>query len=123
MREGIAMKLGGTDASLLPTFQAYADIERRLGQPLRQIYTLAATGMLPVMDMATVVTIGANEGMLAGDRPLDLNKTAEVLYSAGIFSDEVLVPVVDYLAALGWTPEQRRKIAAAAEENAGETTT
>jgi hypothetical protein len=94
-----------------PTFGAYGDIEARIGS-LRQAYSNVMTGIATLRDMAIIVTIGLKAHGEDGQREFSEDKTAKLLFDEGAWSDDVIASIADFLAALGWTPEQRKKIAA-----------
>lgn len=88
--------------------------------PLRQVYASAASGMLTIAQTAQIIKIGvdASEEFSNG---FSLENVQKHLFEMGPFSPEVIEPVSNYLASLGWTPEQRKKIAAAIEQQEAET--
>lgn len=117
MREVVKIELGGAVKLMRPTFAAYGDIEARTGQPLRTVYTSIVTGSATLQTMADVVMVGMEqvEGQETDPRTgvkISAEAIAERLYENGAWSDEVIGPISDFLAALGWTPDQRKKIAA-----------
>jgi len=120
MRGSVKIVLGGKEKSLRPAFDAYDQIEERLG-PLRQVYTSVVTGTATLQAMAHVVYVGMSQ---IDDQLIDArtgtNITEEAiaqrLYDAGPWSDDVIGPISDFVAALGWTPDQRKKIAAEVEK-------
>lgn len=117
MREVVHIKLGGAQYLLRPTFEAYGDIEARLGKALRPIYTAVVTGTATLHEMSQIVHVGLlqvdGQGVddLTG-QPISVDAIAKRLYEQGAWSEDVIGPLADFLAALGWTPDQRKKIAA-----------
>ena len=116
MRELTKITLGGAEKLMRPTFAAYGDIEARIG-PLRGVYTSVATGTATLEQMAIIVFVGMSQ---VDDQRRDertgaditIEAIAERIYENGPWSEESIEPVVEYLASLGWTPDQRKKIAA-----------
>ncbi|REF69649.1 hypothetical protein E3U25_18750 [Paracoccus versutus] len=114
MREIIKIRLGASDCLMRPTFAAYGDIETRLG-PLRPLYTQILTGSGTLAALACIVTVGMRQTDQGDGRQVDEQKVAKMIFEAGPWSDDVIIPIGEYLAALGWTPEQKGKIEAEAE--------
>lgn len=115
MREVVKIRLGASECLMRPTYGAYGDIEARLG-PLRQVYANVLTDGATLSALAAIVTIGMKQVDQSEGRELDEQKVAKLIYEAGPWSDEVLVPIGELLASLGWTPEQKGKIEAEAEK-------
>lgn len=115
MREISKIRLGAAECLLRPTFAAYGDIEARLG-PLRVIYTQVLTGGASLQALAAIVTIGMQQIDQGDGRKVDEQKVAKLIFEAGVWSDDVLIPIGEFLASLGWTPEQKKKIEAEAEK-------
>lgn len=107
MRELVTFTLDGVKMSLRPTFEAYGAIEARFGN-LRQVYTTVVTGYATLALLAGIIKIGSDE---AGEA-FHEDAIQQRLYGNGAFHEDTVLPISDYLAALGWTPEQRKKIAA-----------
>lgn len=122
MREVVNLTLGRTQIALRPTFEAYGDIESRVGKPLREIYMAVFSGTAKLNEMAMIVHIGAAqiEGQLVDERTgvsMSPDGIARALYEQGPWDlDAVIQPIADYIASLGWTPEQRKKIEAEADK-------
>lgn len=117
MRESVTIMLGGEPHALRPTWAAYAEIESRTGRSIRQLWIGVASGDIKLSEMAAVVVAG----MKAEDptRNIGEQQTMRALYESGTWWDKddgVAMKVVEYLEALGWTPEQREKIKAEIEK-------
>lgn len=126
MREATKISLGGAVKMMRPTFEAYGEIETRTGLPLRSVYTAVVTGSATLETMATVVLVGMSQvdGQTQDARTgqgISVEGVAERLYENGVWSDQVIGPIADFLASLGWTPEQRKKIEAELAEQEGTT--
>lgn len=117
MREIVSIRLGASDCQMRPNFEAYGEIEARLG-PLRTLYTQVVTGGATLSALAWVVTCGMRQ-IDQGGRQVDEQKVAKMIFEAGPWHDEVIAPIGDFLAALGWTPEQKAKIEAEVERLTG----
>lgn len=125
MREAVQITFGRQVYLLRPTFAAYGDIEARLGS-LRTVYTTVASGTATLEAMAFVAYVGMNQvdGQKA-DPKTGIAITEEGV-AMGIFEngawdlEATIKPLSDFLAALGWTPEQRKKIDAGMDEETGE---
>lgn len=121
MRESTNIVLGGAAYIMRPTFAAYGDIESRLGQKLRQVHTSVFSGLASLDEMAKIVHIGISQedGQLVDQRTgieITPDGIAEAIYENGAFDLEMTIqPLTAYIASLGWTPEQRKKIEAEAE--------
>lgn len=115
MREVIKIKLGGAEHAMRPTFEAYGDIEAQLGA-LRPLYTQVITGSASLSALATIVAIGMRQVERSDGRAVEESTVARRIYDQGVWSDEVIIATSEFLAALGWTPEQRKKIEAEAEK-------
>lgn len=114
MREVVRIRLGASECLMRPTYAAYGEIEARLGA-LRQVYTQVLTGTATLSMLACVVTIGMQQVDQGDGRKVEEQKVAKLIYEAGPWSDEVLIPIGEFLAALGWTPDQKKKIEAEAD--------
>lgn len=113
MREVVEVQLGGAVYSLLPTWGAYAEIESRTGSSIRSLWYRFATGDVKLTEMAVILTAG----MKAQDPGANIGEQAALraIFEAGPWWDQddgLLRKLIDYLEALGWTPEQRGKIEA-----------
>lgn len=113
MREVVKIRLGASECLMRPTYAAYGEIEARLGA-LRQVYTQVMTGGATLASLAAIVTIGMKQVDQGDGRQVEEQKVAKLIYEAGPWSDDVLVPIGELLASLGWTPEQKGKIEAEA---------
>lgn len=119
MRDGVDIRLGGVDYSLLPTWQAYSDIEARTGKSLRSLWIALLTSQLELRSMAVIVCAG----MRASDasRNIGEDAAARAIFDEGTWwdlEDGIGRRILDYLEALGWTPDQRGKIKAEAAKMA-----
>jgi hypothetical protein len=126
MREVVKIKLGGAQFSLRPTFEAYGEIEAQTGKPLRNLYTGVVYGSATLVELSQIVLIGIQQvdGQDVDQRSgakFQVDTVAQRLWDNGIFSEDVIGPISDYLAALGWTPAQRKKIAAELDEKEAQT--
>lgn len=115
MREAVRIRLARKEYLLRPTFDAYGEIEARHG-PLRTVYTAVVTGTATLAVMASIVGIGARQVDGQADDWGD-DAIAQRLYEAGAWSEEVILPIGEFVAALGWTPEQRKKHEAAGADD------
>lgn len=108
MRTITHITLGGAEYPLRPTYAAYRTIEERSGKSLREVYALSFTGQLSIGMSAVVV----HSGMIAA-RPEEQyreEKIAELLFEEGAFHEDTVLAISEFIANLGWTPAQRKKI-------------
>ena len=106
MRQPVKIELEGIEHQLLPTFDAYANIEGRCGA-LRSLYQRVMTGQVTLVEMGIIVA----EGMKAnGVKNVDEKAAQLRLFATGPFSDPVIEALGHFIAALGWTPEQKKKL-------------
>lgn len=117
MRESVQVNLGGAVYQLLPTWGAYAEIESRTGSSIRALWYKFATGDVKLSEMTTILVAG----MKASDPNMNISENAAMrsIFEAGPWWDQedgVNVKLIQYLEALGWTPEQREKIEAEEEK-------
>lgn len=122
MRPVIEIRLGGALHSMRPTFKAYGDIEAKLSLTIRELYSKASVGVLSLYEMGEIVSIGMSEFLSEqeGARGVDAEKTRKMLYEQGTWDEALIISITDYLASLGWTPEQRKKITAEIERQEAE---
>ncbi len=107
MRELVVFTLDGAKIPLRPTFEAYGAIEARFGN-MRQVYTTVVTGFASLEVLSGIIKIGSDEaGETFGEDAIQRR-----IYANGAFHEDTILPVADFLASLGWTPEQRKKIQA-----------
>lgn len=115
MRRTVVISLGGVKISMAPTLRAMEAIESRIA-PLRVIYGQVMTGQASLEAMAYIIATGMREhAEYRGEKVSEAN-CAQMIFDAGPFSEDVITPLADFLAELGWTPEQREKIAAEMEK-------
>lgn len=115
MREVIKVKLGGAEHAMRPTFEAYGEIEAQLGA-LRPLYSQVITGAATLHALSIIVAIGMRQVERSDGRAITEDTVARRIYEQGVWSDEVIFAASEFLAALGWTPEQKKKIEAEAEK-------
>lgn len=113
MRESIEIMLGGVPYQLRPTWAAYAEIESRTGRSIRSLWVSIASGDVKLAELSAIVVAG----MKASDSSMNIGEqaTMRAVFDEGVWWDQedgVALKVVEYLEVLGWTPEQREKIAA-----------
>ena len=118
MRELVKITLGGAEHNLRPTWEAYGEIEARCG-PLNGLWQSVGYGTATLAQMAAIVTIGLRAAGSLDGRKIDEATVSQRLYEAGPWSNEVRVPITEYLESLGWTPDQRKKLQAEADRIAG----
>lgn len=121
MRDVIEVQLGGMVYSLRPTWGAYAEIESRTSTSIRALWYRFATGDVKLAEMATILTAG----MKAYDPAANIGEQAALraIFEAGPWWDQadgIGTRLIEYLEALGWSPEQREKIQAEVEKEATE---
>lgn len=117
MREAVKIALGGTEFSLRPTWSAYGEIESRCG-PLNTLWRNLSIGNVTLQHMTVIVAAGIKAAGGSPDgRPVSEDAVSKRLFEQGPWSDEVRVPILEYIEALGWTPEQRKKIQAETERH------
>lgn len=121
MRDVVEVQLGGAVYSLRPTWGAYAEIESRTGTSIRALWYRFATGDVKLAEMATILTAG----MKAYDPSANIGEQAALraIFDAGPWWDQqdgIGTRLIEYLEALGWSPEQREKIQAEVEKEAME---
>lgn len=122
MREVVTLRLGGVDQVLSPTWGAYADIEARTGKSIRQLWIALLTSSLELRHMAVIVCAGMRAS--DGGRNISEERTMQLIFESGVWwdlEDGIGPAIIAYLEALGWTPEQRGKIAAERERMEQET--
>lgn len=122
MRETVEIILGGATYSLRPTWTAYAEIEARTGSSIRSLWYRFATGDIKLSEMSAVLLAG----MKAFDAERNIGEQAvtRAIFDAGPWWDQedgISSRLVEYLEALGWTPEQREKIKAEVAAESRET--
>lgn len=120
MRELVKITLGGSEHFMRPTWEAYGEIESRCG-PLNALWRSIGFGTATLKDLATVVTVGMRAAGSVDGRKIDETAVSRRIYEAGPWSDEVTGPILEFLESLGWTPEQRKKLAADLEKNKAKT--
>lgn len=115
MREVVKIDLGGVEYSLRPTWSAYGEIESRCG-PLNTLWRNLSMANVSLQEMAIVVATGIKAAGGSPDgRAVSEAAVSKRLFEQGPWSEEVRVPILEYLESLGWTPEQRKKIQAEME--------
>jgi len=115
VRAATTITLAGVEQTLRPCFSCYRDIEQRCGMSLREVYTLCFTGQLQISHAAVIVTLGMKAADMAD---ADEQKVAQLLYDSGMWDDVLIAQISEFVASLGWTPEQRKKILAEEEKEA-----
>lgn len=116
MRESVEIFLSGVPYQLRPTWSAYAEIESRTGRSIRALWMAIASGDAKLTELTAIVVAG----MKAADSTMNIGEQAAMraIYESGVWWDQddgVSLKIVEYLEALGWTPEQREKIVAEIE--------
>lgn len=120
MREVVSIVLGGVEHQLRPTWEAYGEIEARCG-PLFQLWQKVGLGGATLQEMAVIVAAGMRAAGSVDGRKIDETSVGRRIYEVGAFSDDVKLPILQFIEALGWTPEQRKKLEAEIFRSLGET--
>lgn len=105
MFDAVAVKLGGKEYTIRPTFGTLVQIERRCGPVLKLIQRIQTPGDIGVGEIAGVLHEAINATITAPKEKFTFEEIGELVFEEGFV--EFVTPVAEFLAnALRAGPEE-----------------